>query len=77
MQHDTRLGSSVGVVVRDLEPVLDLYTEGLALVEEWLGGQAEFVRTGPPRFFGYNGPFTPWFMRYGEVQVPVERVETR
>ena len=53
------------------------YTEGLALVEEWLGGQAEFVRTGPPRFLGYNGPFTPWFMRYGEVQVPVERVETR
>lgn len=31
MQHDTDLGASVGVVVRDLEPVLELYTEGLQL----------------------------------------------
>ena len=31
MQHDTRLGASIGVVVKDLEPVLDLYTEGLGL----------------------------------------------
>lgn len=31
MHFDTALGSEVGVVVRDLEPVLDLYTEGLGL----------------------------------------------
>jgi catechol 2,3-dioxygenase-like lactoylglutathione lyase family enzyme len=31
MQHNTELGASVGVLVRDLEPVLDLYTEGIGL----------------------------------------------
>jgi len=31
MQIDLRHGTSVGVAVRDLEPVLDLYTEGLGL----------------------------------------------
>ena len=31
MQHDTSLGASIGVVVRDLEPVLDLYGEGIGL----------------------------------------------
>lgn len=31
MEFDPGLGSSVGVVVRDLEPVLELYTEGLGL----------------------------------------------
>ena len=31
MQIDLRHGTSVGVAVRDLEPVLDLYAEGLGL----------------------------------------------
>lgn len=31
MKFDIELGSSVGVAVRDLDPVLDLYTEGIGL----------------------------------------------
>ena len=31
MEFDIKLGASVGVVVRDLDPVLALYTEGLGL----------------------------------------------
>ena len=27
--------------------------------------------SGPPRYLGYNSPFVPWFLRYGEVQLPV------
>lgn len=26
---------------------------------------------GPPRYLGYNSPFVPGFLRYGEVQLPV------
>ncbi len=26
---------------------------------------------GQPRYLGYNSPFVPWFLRYGEVQLPV------
>ncbi len=29
---------------------------------------------GPPRYLGYNSPFVPWFMRFGEVQLPVVEV---
>ena len=31
--------------------------------------------TGPPRYLGYNSPFVPWFMRFGEVQLPVLQKE--
>ena len=31
MRFDTNLGCSIGVAVRDLEPALDLYTQGLGL----------------------------------------------
>jgi hypothetical protein len=30
---------------------------------------------GPPRYLGYNSPFVPWFMRFGEVQLPVVEVK--
>lgn len=33
------------------------------------GGKYEAA--GPPRLLGYNSPFVPAFLRYGEVQVPV------
>lgn len=30
---------------------------------------------GAPRFLGYNSPFVPVFLRYGEAQLPVEILE--
>ncbi len=48
------------------------FERGLGLLEAWLESQDEWQSNGSPRFLGYNGPFTPFFWRYGEVQVPVE-----
>jgi hypothetical protein len=48
------------------------YRKGLRLLDSWLDGQDEWRRAGPPRYLGYNGPFVPWFIRYGEVQLPVQ-----
>jgi len=48
------------------------FLKGLGLIEGWLSESAEWRAAGEPRFLGYNGPFVPWFMRYGEVQIPVE-----
>ena len=48
------------------------FRDGLDEVNGWLEGNTEWQVTGEPRFLGYNSPFVPSFMRYGEVQVPVE-----
>lgn len=47
------------------------FKRGLAKVETWLDNQTEWQADGPPRFLGYNGPFVPYFWRYGEVQLPI------
>lgn len=51
------------------------YVRGLAILEQWLEVQREWTPTGPPRYLGYNSPFVPWFARYAEVLIPVERAE--
>lgn len=48
------------------------FQKGLRLLREYLAAHPEWRATGEPRYLGYNGPFVPWFLRYGEVQVPVE-----
>ena len=80
-----RTGADGAVAVRDVASgtfasvgVRGAYTDanfraGLELVEGWLHQQAGAWRaSGPPRYLGYNSPFVPWLLRYGEVQVPVE-----
>ena len=75
------------VTVRDLVPstfvsvgVRGDYTnanmlDGLARLEGWLEENAAKWRIdGPVRYLGYNGPFVPEFMMYGEVQIPVRSV---
>lgn len=53
MKLDLSLGSSVGVAVRDLEPVIDLYTEGLGLgpftLEEIEAKDAVYLQDGRER----------------------------
>ena len=51
------------------------FDNGMSAINQWLASHPKtytVVRT--PRFLGYNSPFVPWFLRFGEVQVPVERV---
>jgi len=47
------------------------HREGLERVEAWIAAQSAWKADGPSRYLGYNSPFVPWFMRYGEVQIPV------
>jgi hypothetical protein len=47
-------------------------------LREWLATRpGQFKVVGPPRYLGYNSPFVPWFMRYGEVQLPVTPATTQ
>jgi hypothetical protein len=46
--------------------------EGVQKLRGWLAEHsAEFKQAGPPRYLGYNSPFVPWFLRFGEVQLPI------
>lgn len=75
------------VQVRDVEPNTfvslgvrggyrsDWIASQVARLRNWLGARDEWRVTGPPRYLGYNSPFVPAFMRYGEVQIPVESLE--
>ena len=61
---------SIGVRGRYSE---DNYNEALDKLNAWLDdNKDQWQANGEPRFLGYNSPFVPWFLRYGEVQVPVE-----
>jgi hypothetical protein len=79
------LGQDGPVAVLDVPPrtfasvgVRGDYTEenfrkALGILDGWLGkNSSEWIARGAPRYLGYNGPFTPSFLRYGEVQIPVE-----
>jgi len=51
------------------------YRKAIKRLEAWLAENPDQYRvTGPSRYLGYNSPFVPWFMRYGEVQLPVESI---
>ena len=76
------------VEVRDIQPMAavsigvrgrystEQYNEALDQLNAWLTANADQWRAvGEPRYLGYNSPFVPGFLRYGEVQVPVEAVE--
>lgn len=55
------------------------YTKGrlanaLGLLDKWMAENPGCVEVvGEPRYFGYNSPMVPSFLRYGEVQLPVSR----
>jgi len=46
---------------------------GLQKLQAWLAEHPEYEIAGPPRMLGYNSPFVPAFLRYGEVQLPVKQ----
>lgn len=50
------------------------FTAALAGLDAWLAQDPERFRIiGPPRYLAYNSPFVPWFLKFGEVQLPVHR----
>lgn len=51
------------------------FEEGMARLNTWIQSQDTWQASGPPRYLGYNGPFTLPFLRYGEVQIPVEPIQ--
>ena len=49
---------------------------GLEKLEAWMAANPGRLRAvGPPRYLAYNSPFVPGFLKFGEVQLPVERSE--
>jgi hypothetical protein len=87
--HIGRPGPNGNVSVVDLPPLTvasvgvrgsyneDHLQESVELIRKWLaerGGEHEV--SGPPRYLGYNSPFVPWFLRYGEVQLPLGQRES-
>lgn len=76
------------VVVEDVPPMMVLsvalrgdytpanFDRGLTQLETWLAENPGRVRVvGAPRYLAYNSPFVPWFLKVGEVQYPVERLD--
>lgn len=47
----------------------------LADLEAWLARNPTWERAGDPRMFCYNGPDVPSRYSWGEVQIPIRRVE--
>ena len=51
------------------------FKKALRRLNEWVEQREQQVRVnGPPRYLGYNSPFVLGFLKYGEVQLPVEIV---
>lgn len=51
----------------------DNYNEALGKLNAWLDENKDRWRAdGEPRLLGYNSPFVPGSLRYGEVQIPVQ-----
>ncbi len=53
----------------------DRFEEAVEALNVWLIENPGYRTAGEPRYLGYNSPFVPPFMRYGEVQVPVESID--
>lgn len=66
---------SIGIRGRESEQRND---EAVRKLEAWIQERSRTVRiAGPPRYLGYNSPFVPGFMRYYEVQIPIEMIDAR
>ena len=75
------------VVIIDSEPVTVLsegYTGDSSMLRvraevfslnKWIESQSEWEIVGDPRSFGYNGPSVSRARRWGEVQIPIRKVE--
>lgn len=83
-----RTGSDGAVEVVDALPVTVIsvgirgsysdthFKEALAKLNAFLAvNPGRYTVAGPPRLLGYNSPFVPWFLRFSELQIPVNPAE--
>ncbi|MDX1563763.1 MAG: heme-binding protein [Phycisphaeraceae bacterium] len=83
-----KTGKQKGVEVMDVAPqtVLSIgvhggydherFAEAREKLTAWLQkNAARYVADGPARYLGYNSPFVPPFMKYGEVQIPIRKAK--
>lgn len=80
------VGTDRSVVVEDLQPMqvvaigfqgpylLEVVKMNLARLEAWLAAQPEWERDGDPRALFYNGPEQWESRKWGEVHLPIRRV---
>lgn len=47
------------------------YERSVEKLEAWLKDNPGYEADGEPRYLGYNSPFVPGPLQYGEVQIPV------
>lgn len=51
------------------------FKKAISKLREWARQREEEVHVvGPPRYLAYNSPFVLGFLKYGEVQLPVEHI---
>ena len=53
----------------------DNFAEALSALNEWVSDNPSQVRVvGPPRYLAHNSPFVTGFLKYGDVQLAIERL---
>jgi hypothetical protein len=80
-----KVGTDRDVVVQDVAPITVLsvgfrggygrssFIEGYDKIQAFMSeNPGKFKPAGPARLMAYNSPFVPFFLKYGEVQLPVE-----
>ena len=50
----------------------DTFETARGKLNTWLKENPGYRPIGEPRYLGYNSPFVPSWMKYGEVQLPIE-----
>jgi len=51
----------------------EIYTSGVQQLQAWLSEHPDYIVTGPPRRFFYDGPYIPDPLKRSDIQIPVER----
>jgi hypothetical protein len=49
------------------------WEENVAKLKRWLDNHKDWQAAGPSRYLGFNSPFVPRFLRYGEIQIPIRK----
>lgn len=62
----------VSIAVRG-EYTKDRFDACCQRLRTWLADNGRWQAAGQPRYLAFNSPFVPKALRYGEVQIPIER----
>lgn len=67
---DIPAGKVVSIAVRG-DYTKENWQANIGKLEEWLSNNNQWEAAGPSRYLGFNSPFVPKFLRYGEIQIPI------